>query len=85
MRGENDTRVRLAHHEVRENVLATLLGASLDAGANLQPGRLDYRTKTTKQKPLHLKDVLDFTERVLTLKDRLNDLLLQMKKRRASR
>jgi hypothetical protein len=79
----NDTRVRLAHHAVHEDLLPLLLGAS--AQADLRPGRLDTRSKTGTLKPLKMKEVIDFTDHVAVLHERLKELLFQMKKRKSLR
>jgi len=84
LKGENDIRVRLAHHSMSQEDVDP--GEELRAiQAYLRPGSLDTRAKWQKSNPLTMMEIVDFTGRVGENQHKLISLLEQMKKRKSLR
>jgi hypothetical protein len=73
LRKMNDTRVRLAHHTSHHK------HSSENADPSLMPGRFDVRSKTRKLGPLSADEIVDFTEKVSEVIDKIADLLKAMR------
>lgn len=68
LRAMNDTRVRLAHHTRDRKASAPAL----------IPATLDLRSKSKKYKPLTTSEVVDFSENITAVTDKLTGLLVAM-------
>lgn len=59
LRAMNDTRVRLAHHTTYHDQIKDLQA--------LMPAMYDRRTKSQKYRPLEFKEVIQFSEKIVTV------------------